>query len=361
MSARSESPTAGLLLATAIAAAAVWVSTLPFAPFTIDDRHPVDTILVAIAIGIAIRNLAPLPDWFRPGVRYAVKKVLPFAIVLMGAKLDFFDVLRVSGDALVVNLLCVTTALGFTVWLCRYFGVSRRLGLLIGVGTAICGGTAIAVTAPVVEAEDNETAFAITTITLFGLLSIIAFPLIGTALALSQSEFGVWAGTAIHATPQVMAAAFAYGSEAGDVAVIVKLVRVLLLAPVVVVIGAIYAREKRRREQAHVVPRARLTTLFPPFILGFVALAVAKSMRLLPDFTFHLQRSVLWEAGSVDMSMSQLVTGASSFLIAVSMAGVGLGVHLRGLAQIGMRALYVGLASAVMLAAFALLAIRVFA
>ena len=345
---------AGLALATAVAAGAMAVHSLPVWPFTIGGRHPVDAILIAILIGIAIRNFAPLPEWFRPGVKYAVKKVLPFAIVLMGAKLDFFDVMRVSGQALVINLVCVVTALTLTLWLCSRAKVSRTMGLLIGVGTAICGGTAIAVTAPVVEADDTETAFAVTTITLFGLISIAVFPLVGNALDLSQLEFGVWAGTAIHATPQVMAAAFAYGPEAGETAVIVKLVRVLLLAPMVVVIGAMYAREKRRRQQAHVAPVTRLTTLFPPFILGFLLLALAKTLNLLPNFTFHLEDSILWEAGSVDMSMSQLVTKTSGFLITISMAGVGLGVHLKGLATVGLRPLYVGLFAAVVLAVFSL-------
>jgi uncharacterized integral membrane protein (TIGR00698 family) len=336
----------GLALATAIAIASDYIHTLPFPPFTVgaDARHPVDAILIAIVLGMAVRNFVPLPDWTKPGIAYAVKDVLPIAIVLMGARLDFFDVMRVSGHALVINVLCVSTALGLTVWLCTRAKVSRSLGVLIGV----------AVTAPVIEAEDNETAFAVTTITLFGLLWIPVFPLVGAAIGLSQTQFGVWAGTAIHATPQVMAAAFAYGSEAGEIAVIVKLVRVLLLAPVVIVIGALYAREKRRRQQAHVAPAAKLTTLFPPFILGFVGLALAKTLHLLPDFTFHLEQSFLWDAGSVDMSMSELVTKASAFLVTISMAGVGLGVHVRGLMKVGLRAVWVGLLSAVLLAAFSL-------
>ncbi|MGB1274307.1 MAG: YeiH family protein [Nannocystaceae bacterium] len=351
-----------MLLATVIAGVSVFIHTLPFAPFTIGahGRHPIDTMLIAIVVGVAIRNLLPMPSWLKPGIKYAVKKILPFAIVLMGAKLDFFEVLRVSGKALSINLACVTVALGLTLWLCKRFAVTYRLALLIGIGTAICGGTAIAVTAPVVEAKDDETAFAVTTVTLFGLLCILAFPLLGTMLELSQSEFGVWAGTAIHATPQVMAAGFAYGAEAGEVAVIVKLVRVLLLAPMVVAIGAIYAREKRRQQQAHVAPKMKLATLFPPFILGFIGLAAAKTLNLLPNFTLHLEESFAWQAGSVDVAMSSMVTTLSGFLIAISMAGVGLGVHLRGLAKIGVRALYVGMFAAVVLAGFSLLLIKLF-
>ncbi len=339
-------------MTTVVAAVAVYVHQLPVAPFTIGDRHPIDALLIAIVFGMIIRNSARLSEALGAGIKYSVKKVLPFAIVLMGAKLNFFDVLRVSGQALMISVICVIVALGLTVWLCRRMGVGQKLGLLIGIGTAICGGTAIAVTAPTIEADDNDTAFAITTITLFGLVAIFLFPVLGAMLGLSQTEFGIWAGVAIHATPQVMAAGFAYGEAAGEIAVIVKLVRVLLLAPLVVGLGAWYAREKRKQQQAHVAQPLKLTTLFPPFILGFLALAIANTLHLLPDFTVHLQQSILWEAGAMPMSMRKMVTTVSSFLITIAMAGVGLGVHLKSLRRVGFKALYVGMFSATVLTVF---------
>jgi len=169
---------------------------------------------------------------------------------------------------------------------------------------------------------------------------------------MSQLEFGVWAGTSVHATPQVIATGFAYGPTAGDVATIVKLVRVLLLAPVAIGIGLWYAREKRRRQIAHVTKIGRLGTLFPPFILGFVVLALANTLHLLPDVTLHLGDSFLWSAQDVHVVLAKLATTCSTFVLTVAMAGVGLGVHLRGLAGVGLGALYVGLASSAILAAF---------
>ncbi len=344
----------GLILCALLALLARWVHTLPFPPFTLEGgRHVIDTMLLAIALGIVIRNVFPFPYWLKPGVKYAVKRVLPFAIVFMGAKLDFIDVVRISGQALFVSVICVGAALWLTIWLCRRTGVGKKLGILIGVGTAICGGTAIAVIAPVIEAEDEDTAFAVTAITLYGLVSIALFPLIGTMLDMAQFVFGVWAGVGVHATPQVMAAGFAYGQEAGEVAVIVKLVRVLLLAPMVVGIGAWYAREVRQH-RAHVPQRTNWTTLFPPFILGFLAMALANTLNLLPDFTLHLSESVLWAAQDVDVAMGTLSTKTSSFLITVAMAGVGMGVHLRGLLNVGLKALYVGAFATVVLASFGL-------
>jgi uncharacterized membrane protein YadS len=181
---------------------------------------------------------------------------------------------------------------------------------------------------------------------------VFVFPLLGAALDMSQWDFGVWAGTSIHATPQVVATGFAYGQEAGDVATIVKLVRVLLLAPVVIALGAWYASQKRKHQQAHVTRIGKFTTLFPPFILGFVLFALANTLHLLPDFTLHLEESFLWHKQDLPITLAELSTTVSGFLITMSMAGVGLGVHLRGLATVGLKALYVGLFATAVLAVF---------
>ena len=344
----------GLALTLIIAVAAQMVHDLPVPPFSIGHpaRHPIDAMLIAIVIGIALRNTVALPTPFAQGIRCSVLQLLPLAIVLMGAKLDFFDVMRTSGMALIASVVCVAVALSMTIWLCHRMGVGQKLGILIGVGTAICGGTAIAVVAPVIEADDSETAFAVTTITLFGLISVFVFPLLGTALGMSQWQFGVWAGTSVHATPQVVATGFAYGPQAGEIATIVKLVRVLLLAPVVIGLGAWYAAQKRRHQQAHVTRVGKLSTLFPPFILGFVGFALANTLHLLPDFTLHLKQSFVWQGQEVPVTLAQLATSVSGFLITMSMAGVGLGVHLRGLARVGLKALYVGAFATAVLAAF---------
>ena len=351
----------GLIVAFCIAWVAGDIHTLSFAPFSIGApaRHPIDAMLIAIVLGMLVRNTIGLPEWFAPGVRFCVTTLMMLGIVLMGAKLDFYKVAEKSAMALLACAICVGVALGMTVWLCRRFGVGGKLGLLVGVGTAICGGTAIAVVAPVIEAEESETAFAIATVTLFGVVAIFVLPLLGAALGLTQDEFGMWAGTSVHQTAQVIATGFAYGQEAGEVATIVKLVRVLLLAPIAVGLGIWYAQQKRRRQIAHVTKIGKLRTLFPPFILGFVGLALANTLRLLPDFTLHLQDSFLWSTQDVDVKLGKLATTCSTFLLTTAMAGVGLGVHLRGLARTGLGALGVGLASSLILAGFSLALLRV--
>ena len=325
----------GVLLALAIAVGAYWLHT---------RSAMIDPMLVAIVVGVVIRNAIGLSPRFIVGVKWCVLTLMPLGIVLMGARLNFFDVVRTSAKALVISVICVTLALSMTIWLCRRVGVGQKLGILIAIGTAICGGSAIAVAAPVIEADDNDTAFAITTVTLFGLVAVFVLPLLGHVFGMSQLELGVWAGTSIHQTPQVVAAGFSYGPIAGDVATIVKLVRVLLLAPIVVGLSIWYARQKRAQQIAHVTKVGKFTTLFPPFILGFVALALAA--------TLHLKESFLWDAGDVDVVLAKRVTWLSTFILTIAMAGVGLGVDLRGLKKIGLKALYVGLASAVLLAVF---------
>lgn len=351
----------GLALCAAIALAAGALQSLPFPPFTLaDGTHPVDGILLAIVLGMTARQLVTPPPWLTSGIQAAAKKVLPFGIVLLGAKLDFVDVMRVSGQALVINVTCVLVALAVTLWLCRRFAVPRNLAILITIGTAICGGTAIVVVAPVIEADDRDTAFAVGTVTLFGLIAIVAFPILGHALSLDDMQFGVWAGTGIHATPQVMAAGFAYSEAAGDIATIVKLVRVLLLAPMVVALGLWVAREKRRTQAFHIKQKVAFTTLFPPFVLGFLLVAAAASLRLLPSFTLHLEDSVLWSAGDLPVSISWLAKTLSMFFVTMAMAGVGLGVNLRGLVKVGPKALYVGLVATLVLATFSAALVLVF-
>ncbi len=344
----------GLLLSLAIAIVSYQLYTAPFVPFSIGEpaKHPIDTMLIAIVLGMVIRNSVGVPARFTAGIRYAVLTLMPLGIILMGARLNFFDVVRTSVTALIISVVCVCVALSLTIWICRRAGINQKLGILIGVGTAICGGTAIAVAAPVIEADDGDTALGITTVTLLGMLPVFVLPALGHLLDMTQLEFGVWAGTSVHATPQVVATGFAYGPEAGDIATIVKLVRVLLLAPVVLGLGVWYARSKRKQQIAHVTKLGKLTTLFPPFILGFVLLALANTLHLLPDFTLHLQDSPLWHHQDLRVVLAKLVTWVSTFLLTISMAGVGLGVDVRGLARVGLGAMYVGFAASVLLAAF---------
>ena len=352
----------GLGLILGIALLALQIHRLPFPPFSVDTptSHPIDAIFIAIILGMLLRNVFTLPLWFRDGIQYAVKGLLPLGIILLGAQLNFFEVLRVSLQSLLVSTICVLTALFLTYWLCVKAGISKKLGFLIGVGTAICGGTAIVVMAPVIEADESDTALSVATVTLFGMIAIFVFPALGTFFEMTQIDFGIWVGVAVHATPQVIAAGFAYGTEAGEIGTIVKLVRVLMLVPLTIFATLWYAQYQRANNQVYIVPKPKFSTLVPAFIFGFIFMAIANTFYFLPEMTLHLQENFLWSEGPYLVQPGRLFTDIASFLITMAMAGIGLGTDLQTVRKTGFTPLYVGLFSAIVLSALSFLLIRIF-
>ena len=165
--------------------------------------------MMAIILGMLLSNGWALPKVLQPGLKFSVKKLLPVGIVLLGARLDFTKMLKVGGQGLMLSVLETVVALLLLLGLTWMLKLPRKLGVLLGIGTAICGGTAIVATAPVIEAEEKDVAFSVATVTLLGLIGMFVLPFIGHLLDLSPKAFGVWAGLAIHQTPQVNAAGFA--------------------------------------------------------------------------------------------------------------------------------------------------------
>src|SRR2546428_4429299 len=286
---KKEQPLWGVLVAIGLTLAAIWLSERPFVPFTLaGGRHPIEPVMLAIVLGMVLSNCWALPKTLQPGIKFSVKKVLPLGIVLLGARLNFLDLVKVGAQGLALSVLETGVALALLLALTRLLKLPRKLGVLLGVGTAICGGTAIVATAPVIEAEEKDVVFSVATVTLLGLIAMFTLPVIGHLLDLSSKAFGVWAGLAIHQTPQVVAAGFAYSAEAGRTATIVKLARVCLLAPVVFVIGLVYARQKLKGAGVSQQKQINYLHLFPTFVLGFLAMALLKTLGLLPDLTFHV-------------------------------------------------------------------------
>ena len=163
----------------------------------------------------------------------------------------------------------------------------RKLGLLLGVGTAICGGTAIVATAPVLEAEEKDVVFSVATVTLLGLIAMFVLPVLAHSLHMSDKAFGYWAGLSIHQTPQVIAAGFSYSPEAGGTATTVKLARVCLsLAPVVFIVGLLHARGEARDNGLATKKKINYLQMFPMFVFGFLAFALARTLGWLPTLHF---------------------------------------------------------------------------
>ncbi|HEX2140933.1 MAG TPA: putative sulfate exporter family transporter [Candidatus Limnocylindria bacterium] len=301
-------------------------------------------ITIAVVVGVVTANLVALPDSFMAGIRFAVRVLLRVGIVFLGAALSFGAVVSTGLGALVVIVLSMLLALGLTIVLGRLLGVPPRLALLVAVGTAICGNSAIVATAPVIEARDRDVSFAIGTITLFGLSAVLLYPAFGHLMGLSDEVFGTWAGVAVNDTSQVTAAGFAYSEAAGATATIVKLTRNALMGPVILVIGAWYASWSRSGGSADRSGsgeggrqrRARLSEMVPLFVIGFLALAVANSAGLIPPVA------------------ATAFEDLARFLILLALAGVGLSTNLREMRAVGLRPLYLGLGVAAVLAVFSL-------
>ena len=300
----------GILLAAAVAALAVLCAhALPLA------GAPV----FAIVLGVIVRAVLPLPAPCKPGIAFSARTVLQTAIVVSGFGLSLAVVARTGLGTLPVTLGTIAVALVLAPLLGRLLRIGGALRLLVGVGTAICGASAIAAVSSVIEPEEAEVALAIATVFFYNIVAVLIFPPIGHALAMSQDAFGLWAGTAINDTSSVVAAGFAYGREAGDHATIVKLARATLILPIVAGI-AVWRARQRRGEGQH-VPWRRIV---PWFIVWFLVAALVNSTGLIP---------AAWHDG---------IGTVAVFLISVALAAIGLQTELARLLRAGARPLALG-------------------
>ena len=242
----------------------------------LEGRHPLESVTIAILIGLFIRNFFSLPTLFHPGL-LKYETLLKSGIVFLGIGLSFYAVLAIGAKAVSLVVLCLLIAPLLFFFIGRRSGLPEKMNILIGIGTTICGSTAIAITAPVIEADGNDVSYAIATISLFGIAAMLLLPLFAGLLGLSNSIFGLWAGTAIHATPQVVAAGYMYGEVAGQVATVVKLTRNIFMAPAVFLIGLWYMR-KRLKETKGVPKRTRYAKAVPLFLFGFLAFAMIRTI-----------------------------------------------------------------------------------
>jgi uncharacterized integral membrane protein (TIGR00698 family) len=300
----------GLLSAAAVAAVAVLCAHA--APL-------VGAPVFAIVFGVALRAALPLPASLRPGLAFAARTVLQAAIVVSGFTLSLAMVVKTGVGTLPVTLGTIAVALILAPLAGRVLRLDRMLQTLVGVGTAICGASAIAAVASVLEPDEAETALAIAIIFFYNIVAVIVFPPIGHALHLAQDAFGVWAGTAINDTSSVVAAGYAYGREAGDHATVVKLARASLILPIVAAIAVWRARAKHGTGVR--VPWRRIV---PWFILWFLCAALVNS------------------SGVVPPSWHDTIATAAVFLISVALAAIGLQTELARLLRTGARPLALG-------------------
>ncbi|MBI5303242.1 MAG: putative sulfate exporter family transporter [Chloroflexi bacterium] len=303
----------------------------------------ISEILIAMLLGLLIRNTIRLPASVDAGAKFALDRILRFGIILLGLRLSLQDVAATGSTALVLIVVCISFALGFAFLVGRGLNIPRRLVTLIGFGTAICGNSAIVATAPLIEAKEEDVSFAVAMITLFGLIAVIVYPIVGHALALSDSVFGLWSGTAVNDTSQVVATAAAYSPRALDIATVVKLTRNVFLGPLMILMGFVYARATH-----HATKRLTMQPVIPWFVVAFIVMSLLRTLGIaagiLPqnvDQPEHLFVSAAW---------LKLADDASKFAILCALTGIGLSTNIASLRQTGWRPFILALTIAFALA-----------
>jgi len=297
-------------VAAAVALVATWAAR--FVPLA---GAPV----LAIVLGIALRAAWPPPEPLKPGLAFASRTVLQAAIVVSGFGISVAAVARTGGETLPVTVGTIAVALVLAPIVGRILRLEPTLERLIGVGTAICGASAIAAVASVIAPLEADVALSIATVFFYNVVAVLTFPALGHALHLTQSQFGVWAGTAINDTSSVVAAGYAFGSEAGEHATIVKLTRATFILPIVAIVAIVHARAQR--EAGVRVPWRRVV---PWFILWFVVAACVNSTGIIP------------------VTLHPAITLLSTFLISTALAAIGLQTEVARLARSGARPLALG-------------------
>lgn len=289
---------------------------------------PVFGILLGMVLALLKR-----PAKLDNGIKFTSKYILQYSIILLGFEMNLFNVIKVGGQSLLVMLFTLTASFITAYFVGKAMKIDSNTTTLIGVGTSICGGSAIAATAPVIRAKDEDVAQAISTIFLFNIIAVFIFPPLGHMLGLSDTGFGMWAGTAINDTSSVVAAGASWSSGAGNntalaFATIVKLTRTLMIVPITLVL-AVYTARKISRAQALESNDAdnnfSFIKVFPWFVLGFVLTAILNTFLPIPA------------------SVSETLVAIGKFMIIMAMTAIGLNTNLKKLLTNGLKPICLGL------------------
>jgi uncharacterized integral membrane protein (TIGR00698 family) len=309
------------------------LATTGFALHAVPGIGVLSPMILSILLGIAFHNLVGTPARAKAGVTFAMRRILRFAIILLGLQLTAQQVAEVGGTGVAIIAATLVTTFFVTKLMGRLLGVERGLAELIAAGTSICGASAVVAVNTVTGAKDEDVAYAVACVTVFGSIAMFLYPMLPALLNLSPHAFGLWSGASIHEIAQVVAASFQDGHSAGEFGTIAKLTRVAMLAPVVLTLGFAAARR-------HGHGRAKAP--MPWFVLGFVALVIVNSLVAIPA------------------PPKAAIVAVTTFLLSVALAAMGLETDLRKLAARGMRPAALGALSALFIAGFSLGLIKLF-
>ena len=325
----------GIILSVGVALVACWIENLL-------PIHLVGSAVIAMFIGIILNHFLRNTKVFASGLKFTSKKILKFAIVLLGLSLNITTILNVGKMSLTVMIFTLLTCFGGGYFIGKALGLNWKLSNLISAGTGICGGSAIAAIAPTIDADDNDVAYAMSATFLFDMAMIVLFPIMGQAMGMTDQAFGIWAGTAVNDTSSVVATGYAFSEGAGDFATMVKLTRTLAIIPTVIIFAFVQLRLKRKEALANSQNGSELkanfsiTKIFPWFILGFLAMSIVASV-------FEVPAAVVSGTKS-----------ASKFLMVCALAAIGLNTSFSSMRKAGIRPMIHGFIISVLVVIVAL-------
>jgi uncharacterized integral membrane protein (TIGR00698 family) len=340
----------GLILGAAVVVVSVLLAD--FVNASLGYKGLLSYIMTAIVVGLVVGHAVPMSAAVGPGVSFCLEKILRLGIIMMGVRLSLIDAARIGAWGIPIVLGCVLTGLVLTTYFTRLLKLPERLGTLMAVGTSICGATAIVATAPAIDAADEEVAYAVANITVFGIAAMLVYPYLAHAMFSGNVVMaGLFQGTAIHETAQVTGSALIYDQTFGvtgrpsatDIAIVIKLVRNALMGIVIPGMAYVYARRQAGRHGR--ASRVSAGKLFPMFIVAFVAMAAIRSIGDAGardgGLAFGAWSGAEWARGVA------WIGNAAGYVLAMAMAGVGLGTRLKTLKGLGILPFYVGLFASV--------------
>ncbi|MBC8263596.1 MAG: putative sulfate exporter family transporter [Anaerolineales bacterium] len=348
----------GLLVAALLAWLSIWLSKFIGVTLLGFDKTPISAVMLGILLGLIIGAVVPMPTVLKPGLKFAVKKVLRLGIIMLGIRLTIFDVFKLGVYGVPIVVICILGALFFTTRINKWLKLPERLGTLIAVGTSICGVSAIVATGPAIDAEEEEVAYAVAVITIFGLLATLVYPYAANAIFAGDAlKVGLFLGTSVHDTSQVVGSAKVYADvfsapQALDVATVTKLVRNVFMALVIPFMAFYYARKTQVESSGK---KASFLKLLPLFVVGFLIVAVIRSVG---DAGIEAGGNAfgLWDGGAWKGIYGSIKTWAGNLLV-VALAGVGLSTDFRTFKGLGIKPFLVGLGAALLVGVVSFIAI----
>ena len=281
--------------------------------------------IIALFMGTIINSFFH-PAWIKPALKFTSKKILKGAIILLGASLSMNTILSVGKMTFFVMIFTFAMCFGAGFYIRKLFGLNWKLSNLISAGTGICGGSAVAAIAPVIDADDKDIAFAMSSTFLFDMVMIALYPLMGKALGMSDIAYGIWAGTSVNDTASVVASGYAFSEAAGDFATMVKLTRTIAIIPTVLVFAYIGTRIKQKEmKAAGGGQKVKLVKIIPWFIGGFLLLAVLNS------------------TGCIPAAVSGVIKNTSKFLMVTALAAIGLSTSITDFKKAGLKPMFYGI------------------